>query len=273
MTIYNHGTFISLPWVYTMKRIPFLYMVHKTMLHKKVILPQEKHIFKISKDFQLRLEAIEVALFLLEDVWDHDDGLILPVNILDAATAFIFLLFDSSSNRCRSDDKDFCDPWKIEEAFIKARLFFLFFSKLVENFTLAAMVASSLEEDSNRIPRPNLLETASSSATLFFWFCRSWKLKRKKTGAKNKKQEKEKRKKKEKQREASNSEWLVSNTYPKSSTESLVKGIIFCMPGIRNTLKANYHRFSFFLLLQIFFLMFKPIEWIHELASFWGEKT
>lgn len=47
---------------------PLLYMVHKTMLHKKVILPQEKHIFKISKDFQLRLEAIEVALFLLEDV-------------------------------------------------------------------------------------------------------------------------------------------------------------------------------------------------------------
>lgn len=84
--------------------------------------------------------------------------------MLDTAPALIFLLLASSSSCFELDIED---PEKIEAALIKARLSFLFFSNLEENLTCAAAQASSLVDGRSRKPRPNFLEAASSSVTLF----------------------------------------------------------------------------------------------------------
>lgn len=60
------------------------------------------------------------------------------------------------------------NPGNMEPELINARLSFLFFSNLLENFTFAAVAASCSEAGSSRIPRPLFLDAASSSATLFF---------------------------------------------------------------------------------------------------------
>lgn len=52
----------------------------------------------------------------LAALWDQDDGLKLPVNMVEAAEAQIFLLLDSRSNRFLSGMDDLDDPWKMEEA-------------------------------------------------------------------------------------------------------------------------------------------------------------
>jgi len=88
--------------------------------------------------------------------------------MLDAAAALILLLLDSSPNCLLADVEDPDDPEKIEAALINARLSFLFLSNLAENFTWAALATSSSAGGSSRMLRPLFLETASSSATLFF---------------------------------------------------------------------------------------------------------
>lgn len=99
--------------------------------------------------------------------FDHDDGLNPPVSMLDAAAALIFRLLDSSSSRLL-DTEDPDGSENIEAALIKARLSFLFFSNLEENFTRTAAAESSFEAGRIRMLSPIFLEDASSSATLFF---------------------------------------------------------------------------------------------------------
>lgn len=99
----------------------------------------------------------------------HDKGLTLPANDADAAVAFIFLLFDSSSDLLLPD-ADADESGKMEEAMIAARLFFLFLSNFEANLTAAVTAASSSEGGRSRMPRPILLDTPSSSLTLLFWF-------------------------------------------------------------------------------------------------------
>ena len=95
----------------------------------------------------------------------------LPANDADAAVAFIFLLFDSSSDLLLPDaDADADESGKMEEAIIAARLFFLFLSNFEANLTAAVTAASSSEGGRSRMPRPILLDTPSSSSTLLFWF-------------------------------------------------------------------------------------------------------
>lgn len=99
---------------------------------------------------------------------DHDEGLYTPASKSDAAAALIFLLLDSNSICLLVDMEDPDDLGKIGAALINARLSFVFLSNLKENFTWAALAASSSDAGSSRMPRPLFLETASSSATLFF---------------------------------------------------------------------------------------------------------
>lgn len=112
---------------------------------------------------------IEIPLGLLEGTLlrDHADGLNPPTSKLEAEAALIFLLFDSNSNCLLEMEEPDC-PGNMEEAWIIARLFFLFFSNFEENFTCAAAAASSLAAGSSRMLRPIFLEADSSSATLFF---------------------------------------------------------------------------------------------------------
>lgn len=112
---------------------------------------------------------IEIPFCFLEGTapCDHADGLNPPTSKLEAAAALIFLLLDSNSNCLLEVEEPDC-LGNIEEAWIKARLFFLFFSNFDENFTCAAAAVSSLAAGSSLMPRPIFLDADSSSATLFF---------------------------------------------------------------------------------------------------------
>lgn len=102
--------------------------------------------------------------------WTHDEGLTLPVSKADAVDAFIFLLFDSSSESLFPAG-EVIEEAKMEDDLIAALLSFIFFSNLEANFTLAAVAPSSVDGGRSLIPRPNFLDATSSSATFLFWPC------------------------------------------------------------------------------------------------------